>query len=351
MPTTDPRSIRHEDERIIQDALSAGKISAASADGWRRELAKNRDGVKALIDGLASTPSYLLADTSVKFSAQGRVPVVDAELESVFAKVTGRSMPEGSTSHTYVKRRTTPSADLNDPGATTVVREIAGEATASFAPTTVKTDAINARINADPELQRVAWAVGIRDGINAPPHSSSSARNTRSPGTRSRNSLSTKTALGTGKIRLPTSTPSAREAQVLKPGIASTGLRPGAGTAEPPCPKSPPPVRVGFLGLDASVVAGGSGSSPTCLRFAGTNGNRPPADALLTQCGAGGRLPTKQSRCAAGSHSGGCFRLVLPTFRALEGGRVWELRTQGLLGVLVVRQFTCVGGLWQLMTC
>lgn len=160
--TENLKTAARADGRAVAAAIVDGRIPESRGPFWLNALAKDPSGNAHSL--LAS-----LAPITRPGGASDLKPAVDAETETVFAKITGQQAPLPPAPHQIAKRRTV-SASVDDPGAITVVREIASGATeASFAPTVVERDAMNARINADPGLQRIAWAAGIRDGIEPPP--------------------------------------------------------------------------------------------------------------------------------------------------------------------------------------
>ncbi|MCV7101534.1 hypothetical protein [Mycobacterium palustre] len=112
-------------EAHVAAAIAGGKILAAHRDYWLDAFRANWHST-----------SEVLASLSPKRVARAApTPPVDADMANVHARITGVDFAPGTPDGIQV----TP------------------------------VDEMNAQINADPELQRVAWKLGIRDGINRPP--------------------------------------------------------------------------------------------------------------------------------------------------------------------------------------
>lgn len=152
MPTTDPRSIRSEDARTVDDAIKAGKILAAERQVWLNRLKEDRPNYTYLLNALA--PCAGLNGTTTAAQRLDTTPSVDRAMEAMHNKLTNPGAPG-------------PRNLIADYGAGTVgpaEPPVTGKVVTSY-------DAINAEINADPDLQRMTWELGpqFRGGINKPP--------------------------------------------------------------------------------------------------------------------------------------------------------------------------------------
>ena len=76
-------------DRLITDALNAGKISPASEDTWRKSLVENRDQTVAL---LATLPENRLPVTEIGHGVSREERPVDADKAQMFAMITGTSL-------------------------------------------------------------------------------------------------------------------------------------------------------------------------------------------------------------------------------------------------------------------
>lgn len=81
--------IRAENEAAITNALATGRIDATSADTWRGELAKNRDGTLALLNTLPANKAVPVNEIGHGVSRE-ETPE-DAEQASVYALITGQN--------------------------------------------------------------------------------------------------------------------------------------------------------------------------------------------------------------------------------------------------------------------
>ena len=81
--------IKAEDEAAIKNALGTGRISAASADTWRGELAKNREGTLALLNTLPANSAVPVFETGHGVSREDQPE--DVEKAGVFAQITGHA--------------------------------------------------------------------------------------------------------------------------------------------------------------------------------------------------------------------------------------------------------------------
>lgn len=81
--------IKAENEAAITNALATGRIDAASADTWRAELDKNRDGTLALLATLPGNKAVPV-DELGHGVARENADANDAEMATVFAEITGQ---------------------------------------------------------------------------------------------------------------------------------------------------------------------------------------------------------------------------------------------------------------------
>jgi ATP-dependent protease ClpP protease subunit len=82
--------IKAENEAAITNALSTGRIDAASADTWRAEIDKNRDGTLALLNTLPANKAVPVNEIGHGVSREDN-NVQNAEMESAFAQITGHA--------------------------------------------------------------------------------------------------------------------------------------------------------------------------------------------------------------------------------------------------------------------
>lgn len=82
--------ITAENEAAITAALGDGRINSASADTWRDELAKNREGTMRLLNNL--TPNKAVPVTEIGHGVSREDTTQDAEMATVFAKITGNTL-------------------------------------------------------------------------------------------------------------------------------------------------------------------------------------------------------------------------------------------------------------------
>lgn len=80
-------AIQAENESAITAALTDGRIDAASADTWRDELAKNREGTLALLGTLPKNKAVPVDEIGHGVSREDSAQ--DAEMGTVFARITG----------------------------------------------------------------------------------------------------------------------------------------------------------------------------------------------------------------------------------------------------------------------
>lgn len=82
--------IKAENEAAINSAMASGRIDAASADTWRAEIEKNRDGTLALLNTLPANKAVPVNEIGHGVSREDN-NVNDAEMESAFAQITGHA--------------------------------------------------------------------------------------------------------------------------------------------------------------------------------------------------------------------------------------------------------------------
>lgn len=82
-------AIKAENEAAITNALNTGRIDAASADTWRAEIDKNRDGTLALLNTLPANKAVPVNELGHGVSREENTQ--DAEMSAVFASITGRT--------------------------------------------------------------------------------------------------------------------------------------------------------------------------------------------------------------------------------------------------------------------
>lgn len=81
-------AVKAENEAAITDALTSGRIDAASADTWRNELGRNREGTLALLSTLPANKAVPVDEIGHGVS---REDGQDAEQATVFAQITGHA--------------------------------------------------------------------------------------------------------------------------------------------------------------------------------------------------------------------------------------------------------------------
>ncbi|SBS73790.1 Gp4 [uncultured Mycobacterium sp.] len=81
-------AVKAENETAITNALSTGRIDAASADTWRAELGKNREGTLALLNTLPANKAVPVDEIG---HGVHREENLDAEMSTVYAQVTGKT--------------------------------------------------------------------------------------------------------------------------------------------------------------------------------------------------------------------------------------------------------------------
>lgn len=79
-----------ENETAIHNALATGRIAAESADTWRGELAKNREGTLALLATLPANKAVPVDEIGHGVSREDQP--VDADKAYAYAQVTGRTL-------------------------------------------------------------------------------------------------------------------------------------------------------------------------------------------------------------------------------------------------------------------
>lgn len=82
-------AVKAENETAITNALTSGRIDAASADTWRAELEKNRDGTLALLNTLPANKAVPVDEIGHGVSREDNA--LDAENATVFAQITGKN--------------------------------------------------------------------------------------------------------------------------------------------------------------------------------------------------------------------------------------------------------------------
>jgi ATP-dependent Clp endopeptidase proteolytic subunit ClpP len=81
------QQMRDQDDATIRDALNSGRITPASQDTWRKSLAENREGTKALLGTLPVNTALPIHEVGHGADSEGAA--FDAEMAGVFARVTG----------------------------------------------------------------------------------------------------------------------------------------------------------------------------------------------------------------------------------------------------------------------
>jgi hypothetical protein len=132
---------RHDDERIVAAAISAGKFTPARREFYLNALREDPAGARRVIAVLAAVPQA--------FTGQ---PAFDPEIERVSAITTGRPYEPAPAPQAAVQAAAAQSAPAQrgtDP--VTSMQEL------------------NAQIEADPAMHRLSWAVGGPGGGLKPP--------------------------------------------------------------------------------------------------------------------------------------------------------------------------------------
>lgn len=75
-------------DRIINDALTKGKITPASVGTWRAELAKNHDSVAVLLETMPENKALAMVEVGHGFTAEDAT-TVDPEMERTLQLITG----------------------------------------------------------------------------------------------------------------------------------------------------------------------------------------------------------------------------------------------------------------------
>jgi ATP-dependent Clp endopeptidase proteolytic subunit ClpP len=82
-------AIAAENETAITNALTSGRIDAASADTWRAELGKNREGTLSLLATLPANKAVPVDEIGHGVSREDSAQ--DAEMATVAARITGKT--------------------------------------------------------------------------------------------------------------------------------------------------------------------------------------------------------------------------------------------------------------------
>ena len=82
------QQLREANDRIITDALNAGKISPASKDTWRAGLEENRDGTLKLLSTIPANSAVPVHEIGHGIASEETTN--DAEMAGVYAQVVGR---------------------------------------------------------------------------------------------------------------------------------------------------------------------------------------------------------------------------------------------------------------------
>lgn len=82
-------AIQAENETAITNALTSGRIDAASADTWRAELGKNREGTLSLLATLPANKAVPVDEVGHGVSREDSAQ--DAEMATVAARITGKT--------------------------------------------------------------------------------------------------------------------------------------------------------------------------------------------------------------------------------------------------------------------
>jgi hypothetical protein len=141
------------DERLLVQAMTDGKITAASHARWSDALRKDRDGAKRVLAALPACPQVFSGPV---VRAAGAQPAEDAELAQVYANITGR--PFEPTRGPRAVQAAAP-----QPVSAPALQPYSGQ------PSARTVDDLNAQIQADPELHAAMWRMGVRDGLEPPP--------------------------------------------------------------------------------------------------------------------------------------------------------------------------------------
>jgi phage I-like protein len=81
------------DDQTIRNALDTGKITPASAEKWREELGKNREGISNLLASMPENRALAIAGVGHGVAAED---TIDAEMVSVYNRVTGTTFGKDS---------------------------------------------------------------------------------------------------------------------------------------------------------------------------------------------------------------------------------------------------------------
>lgn len=87
------QQLREIDDQTIKNALENGKITPASAASWRDQLSKDRDGISNLLASMPENRALAVAGVGHGVAAEDSV---DAEMASVFNRVTGTTFGKGN---------------------------------------------------------------------------------------------------------------------------------------------------------------------------------------------------------------------------------------------------------------
>lgn len=83
-------AIEAENEAAITNALTTGRIDAKSADTWRAELKKNREGTLSLLNTLPANKAVPVDEIGHGVSREDSA--LDAEMATVYARITGQTI-------------------------------------------------------------------------------------------------------------------------------------------------------------------------------------------------------------------------------------------------------------------
>lgn len=84
------QQIREQDDATIRDALTSGRITPASEQVWRKNLADNREGTRSLLATLPANTA--LAVTAVGHGVDTEGGPIDAEQAAVYSRITGKTI-------------------------------------------------------------------------------------------------------------------------------------------------------------------------------------------------------------------------------------------------------------------
>lgn len=151
-------------ESVIDTAIQEGKISAARRQQFLDYFSQDPDGCQRAIGALGAVPPSGSA-ASARSGTTGRPSATPGAMEAMYHKITNPTAPGP-------RNLIADHGVVSQPGEPPVMET-----------STITFEAMNARINADPGLQRMAWELGIRDGINKPPESFEIYPPSTAPGT------------------------------------------------------------------------------------------------------------------------------------------------------------------------